>query len=191
MFRGKLVVALAASVALIGVSIGGALAQEATPSPQPQPQPGFRGGPRGMQRDPDEMRQRLLESVKEALGVKDDEWQVIQPRIEKVQTLSRQVRTGGMMGMVGMFGRQGGRRRERPEEARPRGEQSEVQKAFEALRTVLENKDAKPEDIKSKLTALREAQEKAKQQLAKAQQELRELLTVRQEAQLVLMGLLD
>jgi hypothetical protein len=33
--------------------------------------------------------------------------------------------------------------------------------------------------------------EKAKQELAKAQQDLREILNVRQEAQLVLMGLLN
>jgi len=66
-----------------------------------------------------------------------------------------------------------------------------VEKATEQLRTTLENTSAKPEDIKNQLTTLRKAKEKHKQQLAAAQQELRKIVTVRQEAQLVLMGLLD
>ena len=55
----------------------------------------------------------------------------------------------------------------------------------------MEKDEAKRKEIKSKLTVLRKAREKAKRELAKAQKELSELLTVRQEAQLVLMGLLD
>ncbi len=70
-------------------------------------------------------------------------------------------------------------------------DQSQVGKSTEELRTVLENKDAKPDEIKAKLTALREAREKAKEELAKAQQGLRQGLNLRQEAQLVLMGLLN
>jgi prefoldin subunit 5 len=66
-----------------------------------------------------------------------------------------------------------------------------VEQASEQLSTVLENTAAAPEDIKKQLTALRAAKEKAKQELAAAQQELRKLATVRQEAQLVLMGMLD
>ncbi len=67
----------------------------------------------------------------------------------------------------------------------------QIGKSTEELRKVLDNKDAKSDEIKAKLTALREAREKTKQELAKAQQELRGGLNVRQEAQLVLMGLLD
>jgi len=63
-----------------------------------------------------------------------------------------------------------------------------VEKAQEQLRTTLENQSASPDEIKKNLTALREAREKAKQELAAAQQELRQILTVRQEAQLVMMG---
>lgn len=73
----------------------------------------------------------------------------------------------------------------------PEGSLTPVGKVTEELRKVLENKDAKSEEIKAKLTALREAREKAKKELAKAQQELRTGLTARQEAQLVLMGWLD
>jgi Spy/CpxP family protein refolding chaperone len=59
------------------------------------------------------------------------------------------------------------------------------------LQTTLDNKDAKPEEIKAKLTALRDARNKAKEDLTKAQADLKELLTQRQEAVLVNMGLLD
>jgi hypothetical protein len=50
---------------------------------------------------------------------------------------------------------------------------------------------AKPEEIKAKLTALRAAKEQARQDLVKARQDLRQLMTLRQEAVLVLNGLLD
>ncbi len=41
------------------------------------------------------------------------------------------------------------------------------------------------------MVALRQAREKAKNQLVKVRQELREILNSRQEANLVLIGLLD
>ena len=47
------------------------------------------------------------------------------------------------------------------------------------------------DQIKAKLTALRAAREQARRELATAQRSLRQLLTLRQEAHLVLRGLLD
>jgi len=63
-----------------------------------------------------------------------------------------------------------------------------TEKAQEQLRTTLGNQSASPEEIKKNLTALRDAREKAKLELATAQQELKQILTLRQEAQLVMMG---
>jgi len=60
-----------------------------------------------------------------------------------------------------------------------------------ALQTVLENKDASPEEIKAKLNALRTTRAKREAELKTAREELRKVLTLRQEAQLVLMGMLD
>src|SRR2546427_508890 len=68
---------------------------------------------------------------------------------------------------------------------------SDVAKAQAALRTVLDNKDSKPEEIKAALAALRDAKDKSKTTLATAQKELKELLTQRQEAVMVNMGYLD
>ncbi len=47
------------------------------------------------------------------------------------------------------------------------------------------------DQIKARLGALRSAKEKAQQELATAQHSLRQLMTLRQEAVLVLNGLLD
>ena len=69
--------------------------------------------------------------------------------------------------------------------------ESAVAKASQDLRTALENKDSTPDQIKAKLTALRDARAKAKEDLTKAQAELKELITVRQEAVLVSRGMLE
>ena len=66
-----------------------------------------------------------------------------------------------------------------------------VEQKKSELRQLLANQDALPEQIKGALAALRTAKEKARQDLAKARQDLRQLMTVRQEAVLVLGDLLD
>jgi hypothetical protein len=168
---------------------------------QPQGRGGQRDGQRGGMFDPARMRQMMEQRMKEQLGATDAEWQVLGPRLTKVMNLSRQ--TGGGMGrmMMGRRGRQGGPQggpqdQQRGDRRGGRGpfgggEPTAVDTAAEALQTTLSNTEATPEDIKAKLTAFRSAKEKAKQELAKAQQDLRQVLTLRQEAQLVLMGMLD
>ncbi len=164
------------------------------------PARGDRGGQRGPGRfDPERMRQMMAERMKEQLGADDEAWKVIQPRLMKVMELNRQA--SGGPGRAGMFLR--GLRRPRggadaPDPGGRRGPQGQpereltpVEKAGDQLRTTLEDESASPEQIKNELTALRAAREKAKQQLGAAQQELRQILTLRQEAQLVLMGLLN
>ncbi len=59
------------------------------------------------------------------------------------------------------------------------------------LREVLGDKDAKADEIKAKLTALRAAKEQSRQELVKARENLRQIMTLRQEAVLVLNGLLE
>ena len=184
MSKSRMIVGLAV-VALLGmVWAGQALSQE--------------GGRGVRQRDsarpargrmnPEQMRQRMLARMKENLSATDAEWKVLGPRLEKVQTLSFQVR--GRRGMAGMFGRRAPRRGtpERPAATR---KPTAVEQALQELRTTLEDEAAKPAQITKNLTALRKAREKVKQELATAQDELREILSVRQEAQLVLMGTLD
>lgn len=71
------------------------------------------------------------------------------------------------------------------------GEPTATGKAQEDLRAALDQEGVDAATIQAKLTALREAREQAKQELATAQSKLREVLTLKQEAHLILMGLLD
>jgi len=169
--------------------IGQAVSQEGPPRQGARP-----GGERGP-RDPEQMRARMeqfrqeaAKRMKEALGASDEEWQVLQPRIEKVQTLSRQSRGG--MGFMGFRGGFRAPEREGQPQA-PEREQTAIEKAMDGLRKVLENKEAGADQIKGALTALRQARAQAKEELNKAQDSLREVVTVRQEAQLVAMGILE
>jgi hypothetical protein len=150
--------------------------------------------------DPAQMRQRMMERMKEQLGADDQAWKVMEPRLAKVMELNREVggnpgrmMFGGMRGNRGGPGgqqgdRQGNRFRAPGAENR---EPTALEKAEQQLQTTLENQSAAPETIKAQLTAVRNEREKARQALATAQQQLREILTVRQEAMLVLMGQLN
>ncbi|MFM8421959.1 MAG: hypothetical protein ACKOEQ_17740 [Verrucomicrobiota bacterium] len=141
--------------------------------------PGGPGGPGGGNWDPAQMRQRMMERMREQFAVKDDaEWKLISERIEKVNDARRESMMRGMGMMFGRGGRgpggQGGG------EAMP--EQEALQKAIEA--------NASSDEIKSKLNKYREALKAKEAVLTKAQDELREVLSAKQEAQAVLMGLL-
>ena len=194
------------TVAVVGTLVALAVASVSVGQPQGAGgQRGQRGQRGGGMFDPAQMRQMMEQRMKEQLGATDEEWQVLGPRVTKVMNLSRQVSSGGGMGR-GFMGRRGGRAgglQGGPQGGPPDGPQggrrgpfgggepTAVDTAADALQTTLGNTEATAEDIKAKLTAYRGAKEKAKQELAKAQQELRQVLTLRQEAQLVLMGMLD
>jgi hypothetical protein len=171
-------------VVLAGVAAIGILAWSGVGLAQEEGAAGAAGGGRGARGgrgDPAQMRQRMLERTKEMLGAKDEEWAVISPKLEKVNALRTDIMGGG---------RGGGRGGEAPQ-----GEETPVRKAAQELRSLLsDSSDGMPvtaEQISAKLTAYREAREKARQELAAAQEELRQVLSVEQEARLVLQGVLD
>jgi hypothetical protein len=153
--------------------------------------------------DPNAFRQLMADRLKEVLGCTDEELAVLQPKIEKVMQLQRDVRGGVGFGPGAGFasgGRGPGGRAGRGGDAAgagsappPGGEQpqSEVQKKLAALQDLLKNKEASNDDVKAALAALRAAREEAKKALADAQKTLKEVVTVKQEAQLVSMGVLD
>ena len=130
------------------------------------------------------MFEREMERIKKKLGATDDEWAIIQPRLKKVMEMARSVSgAGGMMPM--MFGAvdPGSQDGETPKDP--------AQLAAEELQKTLDKDAPTTAEIKAKLTALRGAREKNKQKLAAAQEELRDVLTLKQEAILVMMGLLE
>ncbi|HYT60035.1 MAG TPA: hypothetical protein VEL06_07675 [Haliangiales bacterium] len=177
------VLALAGIAALLALGTGNLAAQQR---------------PGGGNFDPAQFRQRMLDNTRERLEVKsDDEWKIIQPRVEKVIDARRDVGFGGGMGMFARGGgrrggdggnaaqgtgdNQGGRRGLRGGEANPEAE--ELQKAIDS--------NASSDEIKAKLAKLREARKEKEAKLASAQEELKKVLSVKQEAAAVLMGLLQ
>lgn len=115
-------------------------------------------------------RQRAIGEFKSKLGLSDEEWTVLKPRIEAVYNLMYPQAAMGI-----------GSDLKGPEVEQRRGE----------LREVLDNAGSDAGQIKTRLDALRAAKEKADRELVRARQDLRRLMTLRREAELVLCGLLD
>ena len=195
MLRRNAVWLVAIVTIVAGAWIHQAIAAEGPPPPPDQRDQRDQRDPAQMQQRMEQFRQQMAERMKTTLGASDEEWKVLQPLIEKVQTLARATRGGGMgfMMMGGRRGGPGGGPGDRPQGDRPQSDrpQSEVEKAGAALQKVLENKDAPAAEIKTTLANLREAKAKARAELEAAQKALREVLTVPQEAKLVLEGVVD
>jgi hypothetical protein len=142
---------------------------------------GGQGGPGGGRGnfDPAEMRARMMERYQEQLGFSDAEFKAIQPLIEDVQTKQRDAR-GGRGGM--MFGGRGG-----AGGRGGRGGNQDADPELEALQSAIESGS----NIEAKLAAFRAARDKKEADLKKAQDTLKSVLTVKQEAQAVLMGIIN
>ena len=194
-----------------------ALAQDQN---QNQGQDGGRGGPGGGRGnfDPEAMRKMISDRMRERVGASEEEWSVLGPKVERVMQLNMQAATGG--GMGGLFGGRGrggpggggpggdrnreGERGDRGDRGGDRGdrgrggprgffgvdENSPVFAARRELERAVEA-NASADDLKAKMAALRDARAKVREETTKAQQELRELLTMKQEAALVTMGILE
>lgn len=182
----------------------GALSQEAQES---QGQGRRRGG-----FDPAQMRERMLNNLKEQLWASDDQWDVLGPKIEKVMTAQRELRGAGegLGGFGGPGMPQGGPPNgsanggppsaDTPPGAPPTGAGgrqaesqtlSKIAQAQRDLRAVLESADSSEADIAKKLAVYRKLRERARADLEAAQKDMKSLLTERQEAVLVNAGLLE
>jgi hypothetical protein len=129
----------------------------------------------------------MLDRLKTQLGATDDEFAVLQPKIEAVFDAQREANPM-MRGMFGRGGGGGGGGGANNPSTQPL---SPVQQAVSDLRDALDDTTTTPDVIKEKLQALRDARTTARANLVKAQQDLKDLLTQRQEATLVLYGMLD
>ncbi len=143
------------------------------------------GGGRG-NFDPEQMRQRMMERVKEQLEVKnDDEWKVLEPLVQKVfdarrDTMSGMGRMFGRGGRGGGGGDQGNRPRFGPE---PGPEETALQKAIDSK--------ASKEELKTAIAKFRDARKAKEAKLQTAQDDLRKVLTLRQEAIAIANGWLN
>ncbi len=128
----------------------------------------------------------MLTAVRERLEITDDEeWKVISERIAKVSELRRST-GGGLMSMMGSRGGPpgGGGDRTSGKGGRPGGN-PELTALSAAVRDKLPDAE-----IKMRLDRMREVRKDGEEKLAKAQEELRAVLSVRQEAVAVMFGLL-
>ena len=185
-----------ASVATLCLSVGNLMAQEQPAPGGPGGDRGGRGGPGGDRGgrgnfDPAQFRQqmeeRVMQSVRDRLEIKDDtEWKAIEPLVKKVNDLRMQQATGGMRGMFGRGGRggpggdQGGRSFFGGE---PSAEQT-------ALSDAIENSSSK-DILKEKMAAFRKGRAEKEAELKTAQENLKKVLTTRQEAIALEMGLVN
>jgi len=139
--------------------------------------------------DPAQMQQRMLQRVQEELGFTNDtDWSAVQPLVQKVMDAQRDARGGGMARMFARNrgnnnngGQPGGGRNNFFGQSSPEAEA--LQKAID---------DNAPADQIKDLLVKYQASQKAKQaKLIAAQNDLRAVLSVKQEAQATLLGLLD
>ena len=142
------------------------------------------GGGRGNRgnMDPAAMQAAMLERMKETLGVTDDaDWKVISEKLGKVMTLRREATMGGFGGMGGA--RRGGAAGGATDTAGPARPANPVR---DALQKAIDSGDTAA--IKTALVAFY-ADRTAKQAALKAAQEdLKRLLTAKQEGILALQG---
>ena len=162
---------------------------------QDQQQQGRRGrGGNGGTFDPAQMQAQQMERYRTALEPKDDdEWKILEERITKVveaQQVTRSFATGGFgrggggRGGPGGPGGQGGNA-----QGGRGGRGGEPNADVAALTKAIEDKAPKDE-IKAKLAKVRDARKAADAKLEMAQSDLQKVLSVRQEAVSMMMGLL-
>jgi hypothetical protein len=148
------------------------------------------------QRDPAQFRQDRLDRAHDQLEVtNNEEWKAIEPLVGKVIDAEREVMTSRVGGMFGGFrgGRRGGdsNNANGGDQQRPRRNNffGEPSAAVTALQKAIDDK-APVAELKTKLAAVR-AETRAKEaKLDAAQEELRGVLSARQEAIAVANGLL-
>jgi hypothetical protein len=144
--------------------------------------------------DPAQFMQRRLDSLKEQMEITDDnEWKAIQPLVQKVMEAQMQSMRGMARGMMGGPPRRGG------DNAQGGNDQGGRRGGFggfgpanpdaEALQKAVDAKAPKAE-LKAALDKYQASRKARQADLEKAQDELRKVLTTRQEAVATLNGLL-
>jgi len=125
----------------------------------------------------------VSKNMRQLLEVSDEEWLVLEPKITKVTSLQAQLRPGGLAGRAMPWFMSA---------SRPApSAQAKLRQLAAQVAKLGQDKDSQPEDVVASLDAYRQAKAELKASLAKAMAELAELLTLRQEAQLTLMGILE
>ncbi len=186
-----------ASVAALCLSTGMSQDNNAGPGgPGGGGQPGGQGGGQGGGRnrggqgggnfDPAAMQQRMNDRVKTQFGSTDEEWKAIEPLVTKVNEAR-------MASMAGMFG--GGRNRgggQGGQGGQGGGQRFGPEPSAEATAlTEAVDKDAAKDELKAKMAAFRKAKAAKEAELKTTQDNLKKVLTTKQEAIALQMGLVQ
>ncbi len=139
---------------------------------------------------------------KSALRVTEDQWNIIKSKLEEVRHFRDQSRSTVRIGLTSSSSSRtkpdSSARRNvptwqwtEPWKDKDQSELTDAQKHAQQLIALVENNNTTPEQFRRQMDTLRKARKEEDQierKLAEAQKELRELLTPRQEAALVLMN---
>jgi len=132
--------------------------------------------------DPAQFQQMFMDNVKSRLNFTNDtDWAAVQPLVQKVMDARREVGFGG-------FGRFGGRNGG-GDNAR-RNAFNQPNPDAEALQKALDD-NVPTAQVKAMLEKYRASRKDKQTKLEQAQDDLRKVLSLRQEAQAVLLGLLN
>ena len=140
--------------------------------------------------DPAQFQQRMMEGIRDQLGFTNDaDWNAVQPLVQKVMDARRDVGAGGGFGR--MFRNRGGN----GDNANGGGRRGgffggQPSPEAEALQKTIDD-NSPPAQIKAALARYQESQKAKQAKLTAAQDQLRQVLSVKQEAQATLLGLLN
>ena len=144
--------------------------------------------------DPAQFQQRMMDNIRERLAFTNDtDWAAVQPLIQKELDARRDVGFGGRgFGGVGRRGGNGagGGTNNNAQGGRGGGFGGQPSPEADALQKTLDD-NAPTAQVKVALEKYRAARKAKEAKLAQAQEDLRKVLTPRQEAQAALLGLLN
>jgi len=151
--------------------------------------PGGPGGFRNM--DPAQMQQFMMGRIRDRLGFTNDtDWNAVQPLVQKVMDARRDIGFGGGMGR--MFARNRGANQGSPGGGGGRGGffGGQPSPETEALQKAVDDNQPSAQ-IKAALEKYKVLQKAKQAKLEQAQENLRKVLSTKQEAQATLLGLLE
>ena len=132
---------------------------------------------------------RMNGMIKNDLKITDEEWTIIEPRLARVIELTNNnnARLATFRKMSRRWYADSGIVLKKYENE----VKNPVENASDNLSAIVNSETATTEEIKAALTKLRAAREATQQEIVKAQEELMEVLTIKQEAKLVMYGILE
>jgi len=166
------------------LSAGGLLAQDDNGG-----NGGGQGRPGRGNFDPAQFQQRMMDNIRDQLGFTNDtDWSAVQPLVQKVMDARRDV--GGGMNMRMMFRNRGGNGDNANGGGRRGGFFGQPSPQEEALQQAVDS-HVPDAQLKQALEKYQASLKEKQAQLKQAQENLRKVLTIRQEAQATLLGLLQ